>query len=400
MPEFRPIPEDQRAEFRRLVHYAFQPEKGPDDEADGESTEPAEDPDRVGEQYALYDGDEMQVVCAHQDFSVSLRGGVYDLAGLSAVASPPERRRQGLIAELLEASLREHRADGTYLSALWPFKHAFYRRFGWATANKAGRYELPPEQLSFAESAAAGAFRQVEADEFERLDAVHRAFGAPYALSLRRTEAWWRNRVFQGWTQDPYVYVWERDGEVRGYVAYVVEGDDEKELRARDLAYADREAYLNLLRFCYYHDSQVERVVLYGPVDDSLLDLVEDPRAVDYEVVTGPMFRLVDVPKAVEQLDYPTDVAGSFSMAVDDPLADWNDDTFAIEVGEGTATCRPTDATPDIALDVNTLSQVYAGYLPVDRAAELGTFAADDGDAAALLATMYPEQDVFLNEGF
>src|SRR5205809_5434910 len=59
-------------------------------------------------------------------------GGVSIITGgLSAVATPPEFRRQGLIGRLIRATLEEIRGRGWPLSALYPFYYPFYKRYGW-----------------------------------------------------------------------------------------------------------------------------------------------------------------------------------------------------------------------------------------------------------------------------
>ncbi|WP_134670649.1 GNAT family N-acetyltransferase [Halorussus marinus] len=400
--DYRPLPDDRTEQFQDYLRYAFSPQEGPDAESDWD---PAEQP---GEARGLFDGEALLAVCRHHWFRVGLRGRSHEMPGLSAVASPPEHRRQGNVARLLGASLEEYRDRGDYLTALWAFKHPFYERQGWGLANKWTRFECPPEALEFAREAAreagdnesVGAFRRVEPDDWADLDPVLAAHGERFELTMDRTEEWWRKRVFESWQTDPYVYAWERDGEPRGFVVYRIDDDgDGNRLVALELAHADREAFLNLLRFLANHDSQVETVAVHGPHDASLLDEAEDPARVDCEVRPGPMVRLVDVPAAVEALDYPG-VDGEFVLGVSDPLADWNDRRFRIAVADGAATCDPADAAPDATVGVSTLAQVYVGYHSVSDAERLGDLAVRTPAVRGTLAAMYPEREVFLREGF
>lgn len=399
--DYRPLPSDKAEQFQDYLQYAFQLERGPQDEHDWD---PAEQP---GDARALFSDDEMLCVCRHYWFQVRHRGRWTEMPGLSAVASPPEYRRKGHIRELLVESLEEYRERGDYLAALWAFEHPFYEKYGYGLATKWVEYECSPDVLEFARDAASGEFRSVEADDFELLDPILAAHGDRFELTMDRSEQWWRKRVFENWSKDPYVYVWEDDdGEVRGYLVYRVEDEDDgKRLEVHDFAYADEEAYLNLLRFCANHDSQVETVTLYGPNETTLLDRVRDPAEVECEVKPGPMVRLVDVPAAIEALDYAT-VTGEFTLSVADPLADWNDRTFRVVVENGNATCEPTaedadhDEDPDVQTNVSTLSQVYVGYHSVEDAKRLGTLEIGDESTEETLTAMYPSRPVFLREGF
>ena len=393
--EYRPIPADRLEEFRTHTGYAFRPEAGPDFER------PDDPGDQPGEPYGLFAGDELRCVCRHIPFRARLRDDWRDLAGLAAVATPPEHRRRGLVARLVRESLRDYRDRGIALSALWPFEHPFYRQYGWETANNYATYECGPGALAFADQRREGSFRRIDADDWRDLAAAYRTFAERYALTFERTERWWRRRVFEGRETDPYVAAWERDGDVRGYLTYAVEGDDDgRLLRVRELTPADHEAYLHLLRYLHYHDSQVDRVRFSGPPDARPLDLADDPREIECTIRPGPMFRLVDVPTALESPSYPREAAGSLTIEVEDATATWNDDTYRIEVADGALACTRADGTPDASIDVNTLSQLYAGYRPLAELERTGTLSVRDPDARELLDSLFPERRVYLRQGF
>jgi predicted acetyltransferase len=403
--DYRALPDDRKEQFQDSLEYAFNPEDGPQDEHEWD---PDEQP---GEARALFDDEEMRCVCRHYWFQTRLRGHALEMPGLSAVASPPEHRRKGDVTRLLAESLAEYRERGDFLTALWAFEHPFYERQGWALANKWTQYECDPDALGFARDhpLAGGDFHRLKADEADRLDPVLAAHNEGYELSLERTETWWRERVFSSWRTDPYVYAWADDeGETRGYVVYRIDdGDEGKRLRTTEFAAADHEARINLLRFLANHDSQVERVSINGPVDTDLLDLAEDPADVECEVKPGPMVRLVDVPTAFEALDYPTDLDAEFTLAVADPLVDWNDGTFRVAVADGRATCEPTaeetaspPETADATASVGALSQVVVGYHSIADAETFADLEIRDSTTREVLAAMFPERDVFLREGF
>ncbi|GAA0529615.1 GNAT family N-acetyltransferase [Halorubrum ejinorense] len=422
--DYRPFPEERDDEFSAFMRYAFSPEDGPyDPEADDDDRE------HLAEYRGLFDGDDPVAVCGHHDFTLRVRGRDRDAAGLSAVASPPEHRRQGHIARLLSESLTEYREDGVSLSVLWPFEHAFYRRYGWGTVSRFRWLKAPPEQLAFAAAGAdapggnsgeAGHFRRLDADDHDAAAELLAATAERYDFTMARTEAWWRERTLRGWKTDPFVYGFERDGVLRALLSYTFEERDDgdgTEMVVSDAAVADPAEWDQIFRFCRDHDSQVERVRLRLPVDVSVLDRVEDPRAVTEEVRAGPMFRLVDAADALAELAPDPDLDAAFTLAVEDPLVDWHDRPIRVEVADGEVDAErvdaadadtggderqdPTDA--DVTADIDALSQLYAGYRSVG---ELRANAALDVDAAAAetlaadLAALFPPRRTFLREGF
>ncbi|WP_224334544.1 GNAT family N-acetyltransferase [Haloprofundus halobius] len=427
--EYRPPPEAHDDAVRRIMAYAFSPEDRPALDDD-----PPERPE-IFSSRAVYagadaetpdaelDAADIRAVCGWYDFSMLVRGSSRRVGGLAAVASPPETRRRGHIGRMLDAFLAELREEDVPFSALWPFDYAFYARFGWATANTYDRTTVPPGALSSVAGDAAdacGRFRRVDADEYETLDAVHRE-AATETLALRRTEGWWRHRVFQSGETKPYVYGWENDdgdetdrdsdGDLRGYLVYTVEDDgdgtDGKTMAVRELVGVDAEARRNLLRFCRDHDSQVGRVRLDGPLGSDLLYRLSDPDAATVERRPGPMIRVVDVRAAVESVPLAADATGSVALAVTDDRCAWNDDTFEIRAAEGRATCETTDASPTLRLGVGALSQILVGARSARALRDDGRIEASEvasnaaaAEAVATLDALYPTEDVSLRESF
>lgn len=420
--EFRPIPPDRLDDYRQITEYAFRPEEGipgqanvDEDESDDSTEDGDESDDALGERFGVFDGpgDELRSVCKHYDFTARLRGEWVPMAGLAAVATPPEHRREGYVRRLIAGSLDRWR-EGYPIAALWPFSRPYYRQFGWATATTFAEVTLPTEQLGFARERLAtrddpGAWtvRRVTADDWDELRDAHDAHAAGRGLTIRRDAEWMGMRRFQtiGDTT-AHAYACQRDGEIRGYVAFTFEktgvGLDERRLTVTDMAYADHEAHLRLLALVADHDSQAAETVYYAG-DASLLDLLADPNDADCEVHAGPMVRVVDVAHALETLSCPVDVSGDLTLAVGDDTAAWNDGTFRLRIENGTATCTPVDtpaAEADLTVGIGTLSQLVSGYHAVDEARRLGDLTVrDDGDADRL-AALFPPQDVFLRTFF
>jgi predicted acetyltransferase len=396
--DYRPTSDTDLNEFRRLMNYAFRPTEAFEPI---ESVDEIPDPATVADSRGLYAGDELVSTVAHHWITLRIRGEWHDVAGVSAVSTPPKHRRNGYIRQLLLASLQEYRERGEDFAALWPFDYGFYRKFGWGTCSEGAVSTCSPDALAFVDRKEPdGAFVDLTADRWEELDRVHEACN-DHALAMQRTEEWWRKRVFQGWKKDPYVAGWERDGELRGYLVYTIEeGNDEREMTVMDLAFLDHEAYIELVRFCRYHDSQVGEVSLYGPGDTILHDLADDPREVEIEIQPGGMFRVVDVESALSALSYPTGGSRSVVLDVTDDLAEWNDGRFRLAVEDGHSTCEPTTDAPDATVDIATLSQIVVGYLSVERAAWVGDLDIASESGRETLSALFPPETTFLREGF
>ncbi|WP_207588703.1 GNAT family N-acetyltransferase [Halomontanus rarus] len=446
MADYRPLPDEQRDVFHEYVSYAFAPTDGPTEYDPEEESERA----KLGSRRGLYpEGETADTdtdtgakselkrplsVCRHHWFDARVRGDFHAAPGLSAVATPPENRRGGFVRELLRRSLEEYRERDARFSLLWPFEYGFYRQYGWDTSNKRTVYECDPETLAFTAGERKGSFSRIEADDYESLVPVYETHASEYALSLARDGEWWRHRVFSSWETDPFVYAWERDGEVRGYLTYTIEeereaggenGRDEPTMDVDELAFVDHEAYLALLSFCYNHDSQVGRVRLPAPEESRLLDLVGDPAGVDCTVEPGPMVRIVDVAETLSALSYsglerlesfePFEAGDRLrvTLAVEDPLVEWNDGVFGLSVSpengigedsDGAMTCEREPATPsadpDATIDIGALSQLAVGYRSAKTLERAGRLAVSGERVTETLAALFPSTPVYLREFF
>ncbi|ELY38212.1 GNAT family N-acetyltransferase [Natronorubrum tibetense] len=412
MVDYRPIP-DERDVFHEYRSYAFRPELGV----------PAYDPDEhegprdtLGSRRGLYateatDDANPRCVCRHYWLEARVRGDTHRTAGLASVATPPEYRRQGHVRQLLAHSLAEYRDHDVRFSVLWPFQYRFYRRYGWDTSNRIATHECAPDVLSFATDAMDGAdadrtaVRRLEADDYDRLESTYETHRERYGLALERDETWWRHRVFGGHDRDPFVYASERDGRVVGYLVYTIDGEmGDRTLSVSELVAADHDALLALLSFCHDHGSQVQRVRLRVPTDVPIRDIARDPDEIDTEVTDGPMVRIVDVAETLSHLSYPEHEA-SLTIAVEDPLVDWNEGVFELEVAGMNATCTRLEETAgtagaNVRLDVTALSQLVVGAQSASTLERTGRLTVTDSNVLETLSTLFPETAVYLGHHF
>lgn len=413
--DYRPVPDAHADAFDEVLAYAFAPERGPNPDRDGPERPESFHPRALYDATASGDGngddtpaaEDIAAACGYHAFSGRIRGDFRDVAGVSAVASPPETRRQGLVRELLTELHREVRDDGIAFAALWPFEFPFYRRLGYARVGDYSRITVAPDALEDACPAPDGSYERLDADDWRRLDDVYVDWASD-AFGLDRAEDWWRHRVFESWDTDPFVYGWgpdDADGELGGYLVYTVENPDDEEGKTMDvgeLAYRDREARGHLLRFCRNHDSQVASVRIRGPADHRLFDELADPRAAETEVRPGPMARLVDVAAALERIAYPPAAEGTAVLDVRDDTCSWNDRRFRLTVGDGRGRVAVVDEDVDaaVSLDVGALARLVVGSHAVERLVELGEVTVADQTAARTLSAAFPRTDPYLREGF
>lgn len=390
MTTYRPLTEDEATQYRTYTRYAFAPQ----DQDPDESLESALR--SVGDRRGVFvdDGDPV-AVGTHHWFESHVRGNKLSTPGLSALAVPPEHRRQGHAETLLRSSLEEYRRRGDHISVLWPFAYRFYRSLGWEQSYRYVSYEVDPSVLRAAGTALDGTAHPVTEDDWHLLDGIYQAATEPYDLAFDRSEAWWRNRCFRSWRGEHHGYVWrDADDRPRGYVLYYFDGrTSDRDLVVYDLAATDPAAYHQVYRFLGDHDSQVGTVSLTEPEAAPLLDALSVRTDIETTLHGGVMVRLVDAVTALEALDYPGAADGTVVLDIADPLVDWHDDPVEVAIEDGAATVRRTGATPDVSTDIATLSAIAVGARPTQSMVDAGRIS---GDPTAIdrLATAFPPRRV------
>jgi predicted acetyltransferase len=395
--DYRPLSDAEEPAFASVVSNAFRPASGPH-AFDSQEGRTAVSP--LGERRGLFEGQDLLAVCKHHPFTVRIGTDRLPMGGVAALAVPPENRRRGHARQLVAASLAEYRDREFPLAALWPFDHAFYAQFGWATATRYVRLETTPGTLAFARDERGGSFVRLGPDAHDRLDSVLAAHNAQFDVVIDRPEHWWRERVFDTWDGEPYVYGWERDGDLRAYVAHhIEESDGSTRLRTVESAWVDQEARLAVLSVLADHDSQVDSVRMSEP-DAGLLEVAPTPETIDATVHTGPMIRLVDVAGALRRRSYPEAASGTAVIGVDDPLLDRNDGRFRLDFDGGEARVTPVSTEPGLTLGVGALSQLYVGYRSVDDVVRTRDATVHDDRARGIMGDAFPAGAVFLRERF
>src|SRR3712207_4329963 len=203
------------------------------------------DPERV---YVIEDDGEVRASATVLPLESYVDGEPRPMGGIAAVMAHPAYRRRGYAGELMRAVLREMRERSTHLSLLAPFAHAFYRSFGYELATEAIEYRLKPSDLSTSpEQRHLRAYREVD---LSSLMDLYEAEAKGHILSVRRSEGHWKTSLSK---KDVDVAVYERDGDVEGYILYKISGwqdrDPRRTLSVEEIVAATPRAREALLSF-------------------------------------------------------------------------------------------------------------------------------------------------------
>ncbi|MEO6020828.1 MAG: GNAT family N-acetyltransferase [Knoellia sp.] len=304
---------------------------------------------------------------------------------ITDVTVAPTHRRRGLMRRLMTENLASAVAAGVPVAVLTASEGAIYQRFGFGAATREARVRVdtstrfqlrtrPDDGGRVVIVGAERAWPLIAAVSARHHELTRGALGRPhyYELGLRGFD-------WDDMGEDRRQQVALRlgpDGEPDGFVAYVVkESDNVGEVSVRDIVTTTPIAHLALWQFLADIDL-ADVVAAPAPVVDSLEHALVDHRVRGVTALSDHLWlRLLDVVAAFEARPWFAD--DDITIRVIDDLGH-ADGTFSIDADGGRARVTSTTNSPDVTLDVETLSTLYLGDVPVDALAGAGRIRGSD----------------------
>ena len=301
------------------------------------------------------------LVCDH--YTGNLGDKKVALQGIGAVSTLPEYRHGGGVRGLFDAVLPYSFARGEVLSLLYPFSHAFYRKFGYETAAYRWIFSFEPAMMRpFSCKERVKLWNP--GDSIADIERIYAEFSAAYQLAFDRSGEdfchgmlrgeWWKDRRFVYILGDtPCAYIVFED---------VREGRD-KIMKVSECAWSTPEGFRLALGFLNRFDRDYSRIILPMPTGLDLRVLALDPGQVDVVPDEFQMVRVVNVQKALECIAPPE---ASFTLLVSgDAQIAQNNGLWQVNQG---AVCKIEGENADLEADIHGLSLLVSGSMGLREA--------------------------------
>jgi predicted acetyltransferase len=383
----RPITPEEFDGFARVAMHAFH--GSPLTERDRELSLASLEFDRS---LAAFDGQEVVGSAAVYTYRLSVPGyRTLPAAGVTWVSVLPSHRRRGVLSSMMRRQLDDIRDRGEPLAVLWASESVIYPRYGY------GRSMWHTDfTLHRGEGALAAAFsgeRRMQSGLRLRIIAPEAALPALAKVYdavlpsrpgfIARNETWWGRAIY-----DPadsrrdssplHCLLAEDESGPRGYALYSGQSQwdevslPEGVLRVREMIADGPEAGAALWADLLSRDLTADFHVYKRPVDDPLLFQLADPRRARPLLKDALWTRITDVPAALAGRGYsaPVDVV----IEVRDGLIPANAGRWRLCAAgvAATASCVPTTAAADVALDITELGAAYLGGTTLGAMAAAG----------------------------
>jgi predicted acetyltransferase len=313
-------------------------------------------------------------------------GGTTPVAAVTAVTVSPSHRRRGLLSAMMRHQLEDVRARGTEaLAMLFASEAAIYGRFGYGMAAPVAELSGKVRELGFRPDVQLGDGSVTHVDAETLLASgpeLHQRAMMQRPGLMERTRPWWDNWIHDNEVRRKdagklrFLLHHEADGTASGFGIYrpknswTDRGQPNSELQVQEVLATNHRAYAKIWR--YLLDMDLVRTFAYdgAAVDEPLLSLVADRRALSCQVRDGIYVRLVDMPRALTSRSYaaPVDVV----LDVTDEVCAWNTGRLRLRGGPDGAECETTRAPADIAISARELGAIYLGGVSLQALANAG----------------------------
>jgi predicted acetyltransferase len=402
--ELRLLTPDDNPAQKTLMSEAFsggrRPAPSSEDRAD--TAQKLEETTKQPPILGIFEGSRLVASLTIEDLHLFWGDDIVPLGGIAGVACTADQRGRGHVGRLLIESLRTMRDAGQYLSGLFPFSVAFYRRYGWEWVGEKRTFTIPTSEIkAYPQGKHLRNYEGPEALEIIR--SVYETFARQSCGMMTRTDpipSFWDHALKHHDNRTTYVqvYINPETDQAEAYLTFRYPQDGDTG-RVGEFFANTPAGYRGLLSVLHYYGTQVRRVRFSGPADSPLPLYVMHN---DMEAKTEPLFmgRVVDVTAAFTALHPPADLSGRVALKVIDEHAEWNQQTFALNIDAGRITVTTVTEEPGITLDIQTLSQAYWGQPSLAQLRKSDRLSVTEETQYCLLAQVLPSRVCYLQDGF
>ena len=305
------------------------------------------------------DGKIMARIMNHR-FDTWLDGRLVANGGIGGVSTLPEYRNSGAIREIFAKLIPEAFRNGEIISTLYPFNHAFYRKFGYETACWRNDYEFEPSVLKGYRFGGTAELWKPD-DPVSEYTALYNRFAEQFNLAVHRDDRRMLDEHLKGeyYKDRKFSYLLRENGTPVAYLIFQdIRHDPAAILSVLDAAWDGRKGMEALLGFLARFSADYGTVRMFLPACLELFSFIRCPRAYDISqtVRQDYMIRAVNVQKLLEIIKKPEDSRFVIRVEGDEYIAE-NNGTWEVS---GNRTVL-TDKEPDITVSVQAFGQMAAG---------------------------------------
>jgi predicted acetyltransferase len=323
------------------------------------------------------------------------------MGGIAAVVTPPEFRKRGFVRTMLEKSVSDIKQMGLPVSILFARLQHMYRKFGWETASNIKEYTIHPEDISIMPETG-GKVEVSGKMDVKTLMSLYETYAQSKTGMLVRNSGYWNDVVIG----NKNVYLYKNPvGKAEGYFISqtiadgMVNGFGKFKLDIKEMVTLTHGARTGIFSFLKQLLPQIQTITFKAPVDD-LSSSYFSSTDINIGISRGYMLRVTDIKSAFAAKSYPEDIRGQVIFTVEDRVASWNNGTFSMQIEDGKAEVRKSTKPGLFSCNINTLSQLFSGYLDLNQAYSIGAIQCSSPKKLVEANALFKASTPFMNDFF
>jgi predicted acetyltransferase len=341
-----------------------------------------------------FDDGKLASTYAAWPLQLRFNGPATPIAGVTWVSTHLAYRRRGFVRAIIRKHFDQlHEEAGTAIAALHPAWMRIYQRYGYGTVNMRHSYEVEPRNLEFVRPIdTPGTLREVDLEEeFGLLVDIYRRFREDRNGLVHRGKAMWD----AGPLDSPpaghrrTILVYKEDGQAQGYVIFHTgpgyartDAGSTQHLRVMDCFALTPQAQTAIWRALASSDNVAIIRWDNAAPDDTLPNMIAEPRLLNIKVSDGIMARLVNMDDALQLRPYPETAELRFNLL--DDFCEWNNGSWRLDTDPETSEVTRIDGeNVDLTLTADTLASMIFGRISATDAARAGLLEVHDERALA-----------------
>lgn len=342
-----------------------------------------------------FDQEKLVSQLAVYPMKVNIHGEIYQMGGVTGVATYPEYSNCGLMYELMKQSLKDMKMRRQTISYLFPYSIPYYRRKGWEIISDVVSFTVRDTQLpKFKE--VPGMLERVDIQHQDLKEMYNRFAIQRHGALIRDELAWeeyWRWEV-----EDIIVAIYYDEKHVaQGYITYWIADDI---FHMKEMVYLNEEARRGIWNYVSAHFSMINKVKGKTYTNETLAFLLEDS---EIEECIKPFFmaRIVDVEEFMMKFPFIVkDYRKCIHFIIEDPLLEWNRGDFSISWDEEGRIHISREAIGEIVkINIATLTTMLFGYRRPTYLNRIGRIQAEE-KTIKLLESLIPLEQPYFSDYF
>lgn len=323
----------------------------------------------------IFEGNNLIAGAASIDFEIFIRNQLFKCAGIAAVMTDPIHRRKGLVKKLMNNFLFDKFKEGYPISALWPFEHSFYRKFGFESCEKPLRFKFKPSDIieSLEADSSINVREITDESDFPLLNLIAKNAKNKYTRIIGKYDAW----KLRGYHSGFKIFIFEKNNDPIGYISFKFKKIKEwiNHMIIMDFAYKDISTKHAILRFMRNFESDMSFIEMTIPYEEEMISYLKCYGSENQFSSWPAMVRILNVEIFFQQLEFSKKLNKSLYMKIEDPVIEENSGTWNLTISDGKCEIekigeKTIGKESLLELSINQLTQIVTGFATVKQVLE------------------------------